>query len=112
MRITHDVAFFDVAILLEETRDFLLAEPRMYARHEQVRARVARRVVVLRAWLWRRAATKLSAPNMLVRSMTRGTEGVSDRLSERSRPFGEALRALMSPSSRRSARGERLRSRS
>jgi hypothetical protein len=55
VRVTHDVALLDVAILLEQTSDFVLSEAGMNAGHEEVRAGVARVVVLaLLTRLWRR----------------------------------------------------------
>lgn len=59
MRVAHDVALFDLAVLLEETRDLILAEGGMNARDEEVGARVAAViiiVVVAPARRWRAAA--------------------------------------------------------
>jgi hypothetical protein len=56
VRVAHDVALLDLAILLEETGDLFLGERGVDARHEQVGARVAttRLVIFLvaRSWGW------------------------------------------------------------
>lgn len=53
VRVAHDVALLDLAVLLKETCDLLLAERGVDAGDEQVGARVAALVVLLPAlWGW------------------------------------------------------------
>ena len=47
MRILHDLALLHVAVLLKETRDFLLAQARVDTGHKQVGSRVDGTLVVL-----------------------------------------------------------------
>jgi hypothetical protein len=55
VRITHDVALLDLAVLFEETCDLFLSERGVDASDEEVRARVAALVIIV-ASSWGRAA--------------------------------------------------------
>lgn len=115
VRVAHDVALLDLAILLEQTCDFLLAQTGMDTGDEEVGARVAAAILSTRLFaisarststrLGGRAAVFLSAAAHVIAS----GKGSTYRLS---RAPGEALRARESSRSRRSARGDLLRSRS
>lgn len=55
VRVTHDVALLDFAILLKQTRNLLLGQRRMDTRHKEVGARVAAAWVVIffvASWGW------------------------------------------------------------
>lgn len=56
VRVAHDVALLNLAILLEQAADFFLRQARVDASHEEVRARVAAVVIVTAARVWGRAA--------------------------------------------------------
>jgi hypothetical protein len=59
VRVAHDVALLNFAILLEQTRHLLLSQRRVNARDKEVRARVAAAWVVIffvASWGWAAAA--------------------------------------------------------
>ena len=58
--VAHDVALLDIAILLEETRDFVLSESRVNAGDKQVGARVAALVIIVPALRGRTTASTLA----------------------------------------------------
>jgi hypothetical protein len=67
VRVAHDVALLDLAVLLEETRNLFFAERGVDARDEQVGARVAALVLVVPAG-WRRATGRMSVRSSINRS--------------------------------------------
>ena len=60
MRVAHNVAFLYVAIFLEQSRHFFLAESRVDPSHEQVCTRIARVFVFLRTSIRWNTATSLT----------------------------------------------------
>jgi len=48
MRVPHNIAFFDLAILLEQSGDFFLGKAGVDTSHEQIGTRIARSIVFLR----------------------------------------------------------------
>lgn len=103
VRVAHDVALFNLAILFKEARDFLFGERGVNACYKEVGARVTAVVIlVARSWGWA-TASQISDD---------ASTQCKDRTYRLSRPLGEALRAREASTSRRSARGDLLRSRS
>jgi hypothetical protein len=103
VRVAHDVALLNLAILFKETRNLFLGERRMNARDEEVGTFVAA-FILLVARSWRRTTV------YGISEYTRQRQNlVTYRLS---RSLGDALRARESSTSRRSPRGDLLRSRS